>query len=148
MDGPRLTKMKCAFDKAITQVLKEIETDDISSKELREEIDSFFTQLLLKYSIPTKLNELDHRISKGSTLLYDVTDNESIEQILTSYIHGPVTELLSKIATEEKKIDKEIEELQKIDQKTTAEISQTTETLTNWLSTTDKYISDIKRYIQ
>ncbi|KAI5188387.1 hypothetical protein NECID01_0018 [Nematocida sp. AWRm77] len=145
MDGPRLLKLKLAFEKMLEQIFKEIHTEDAA---LKEELLSSFTQILLKYSIPSKLNELDARLAKPASTLYDVTEDSSIRQILASYAQASTQSLLQSLSEEEEKVKKETARVQEEALAAEQAVSACSEEIKKWMGETQQAISDIKKQTQ
>ncbi|OAG30439.1 hypothetical protein NEDG_01981 [Nematocida displodere] len=145
MDGPRLSKLQLSFEKMVEQIFTESKIDDCH---LKEEIFASFTQILLKYSLPLKLNELDSRLGKGSERLYDVTDKESIREIFSSYLHEPVSDFLSVISEHEEKIKREIAGVKAAEAACDREIQEHTDKIREWMDRTLLSISEIKKQAQ
>ncbi|KAI5186449.1 hypothetical protein NEHOM01_1482 [Nematocida homosporus] len=144
MDGPRFSKLKSAFEKMLDQIFQETDSLPISAK---EEIQSQFTQILLKYSLPSKLNELDARLERP-TPFYDVTNESEIEKILTSYLHLPISQFLNAISTEELKIKREISKCQEAETEQDKEIADLTTQIIAWADRVKTSIHAIRRHAQ
>lgn len=144
MDGPRVLKLKSAFEKMVSQLFTEAEIEE----SIKEEINSLFTQVLLKYSIPCKLNELDALLQRQPQTLYDVTCPNTISNILSSYITEPVLDLESFIDQETKSINTDLSALKEKERQIDQSLEHFTAELNDWLKTSENSLSKIKKEIQ
>lgn len=144
MDGPRVLKLKSAFEKMVSQLFTEAEIEE----SIKEEINSLFTQVLLKYSIPCKLNELDTLLQRQPQTLYDVTCPNTISNILSSYITEPVLDLESFIDQETKSINTDLSALKEKERQIDQSLEHFTTELNEWLKTSENSLSKIKKEIQ
>lgn len=144
MDGPRLLKLKSAFEKMLTQLFTEAEIDT----QLKDEIQTLFMQLLLKYSIPSKLNDLDSLIQRPSSTLYDVTDPTAISSILSSYVVEPALDLDRFITEETAKIAESIAQTKEKERRIDESLAYFSNELGNWIKTSEEALGKIKKQTQ
>lgn len=145
MDGPRLLKLNSAFGKMVNQIFAETELGDST---LKEELHSAFTQLLLKYAIPSKLNELDIRLAQPKSAPEDVTAESAIRQILASHLQLPASTLTHALAGEAARLSQEIAQLQATSHQLDEEIAQTSAAINQWIEQTQAAMAQIKQQTQ
>ncbi|KAI5191208.1 hypothetical protein NEMIN01_1416 [Nematocida minor] len=144
MDGPRVLKLKSAFEKMLSQLFSEAEIDE----QVKEDIHSLFTQLLLKYSIPSKLNELDSLIQRQPNTLYDITDPNAISSVLSSHISESAHELDAFITEESTKIKREISSVKEREREIDQSLAHFTAELTSWMKMSESALGKIKKQTQ
>lgn len=139
-----MLKLKSAFEKMVAQLFTEAEIDI----RLKEEIHMLFMQLLLKYSIPSKLNELDSLIQRQPSTIYDVTDPNTISSILSSYVAEPALELDRFIAEEEAKISEDISLIKEKERKVDESLAYFSNELSKWIKASECAFGKIKKQTQ
>ncbi|KAH9386023.1 uncharacterized protein NEMAJ01_0919 [Nematocida major] len=144
MDGPRMVKLKSAFEKMLCQLFAEAQVDEA----VKEDIQSLFTQLLLKYSIPSKLNELDSLLLRPPSTLYDVTCPNAISNILSSFIAEPASALHEFIDGESKSSRKELSELKAQEKEIDKSLEHYTSEIHKWLEMSEGSLAEIKKQTQ
>lgn len=142
MHGPRFLKLRSSFERCIEEIIQEAEIEDLAAK---EDLLSIFTEISLKYSLPSKLNELDERINSPAPP-YDVKDNSSIEKVFLSYIQQPTEELIHQISQQEKDIENRCKEIEKEEEKTDKQIEDLSLSLSQWVSSALLSISEMRRH--
>ncbi|KAI5171908.1 hypothetical protein NEFER03_1173 [Nematocida sp. LUAm3] len=142
--GARFLKLKHAYEKMIEQIEEEIE---IANPEVKEDLLSSIQQILLKYSIPSKLDELDSRVQQPS-VIYDISAEESITQIMKSYLHKDLSIFLAGLEKEQKAHEKEIEERKEEEQECSRRIDEAISSISSLLEKSSSSISEIRKYIR
>ncbi|EIJ88312.1 hypothetical protein NEPAR06_1056 [Nematocida parisii] len=144
MDGPRLVKLKSSFDKMLTQLFTEAQIQE----NVKEDINALFTQLLLKYSIPLKLNKLDVLLLKPPTALYDITCPQTISSILASHIADPASSLMAFLKQETDAVNEELAQLKQAEEELDNSLRASTAELNKWLETSENTLAQIKKQTQ
>ncbi|EHY65891.1 hypothetical protein NEAUS04_1874 [Nematocida ausubeli] len=144
MDGPRLVKLKSSFEKMLTQLFAEAQIQE----GVKDDINALFTQLLLKYSIPSKLNELDVLLMKPPTPLYDITCPQTISSILASHIAAPSAALSDFLKQETAGVDSELKALKAAEEKVDESLRKSTMEMNRWLEVSESTLAQIKKQTQ
>ncbi|KAI5133102.1 hypothetical protein NEAUS07_1875 [Nematocida ausubeli] len=144
MDGPRLVKLKSSFEKMLTQLFAEAQIQE----GVKDDINALFTQLLLKYSIPSKLNELDVLLMKPPTPLYDITCPQTISSILASHIAAPSVALSDFLKQETAGVDSELKALKAAEEKVDESLRKSTMEMNRWLEVSESTLAQIKKQTQ
>jgi len=144
-DGPRVAKLRMAFKKMVEKIFEELEIDSL---DVKEELFSAFNQLLLKYSIPAKLNELDERISKYAQKTREKQFTNSPEEVLLSYIQEASSNLSNRVQQEEGRVKREADTIRQEEAEIDKEIQKHAENIRNWINKSGLIISAIKQKTQ